>query len=156
LEDGCIGADRNPYYHKKEDTVSQNLTPTYAFDIARAGLATLATLAQPLATCFAEAPQLSAVGEPPQSVLLQWNAISAAITYRIYRSSYGCEGSWQLIAETSNLGWQDRDVIGDWPYQYQVEAVGNDGVCASRPSNCILVGPPPPPLYKKQFLPLIH
>jgi hypothetical protein len=156
LEDGCIGADRNPYYHKKEDTVSQNLTPTYAFDIARAGLATLATLAQPLATCFPEAPQLSAVGEPPQAVLLQWNAIPAAITYRVYRSSYGCEGSWQLIAKTSNLGWQDSDVIEDWPYQYQVEAVGSDGICASRPSNCVLVGPPPPPLYKNQFLPLIH
>jgi Zn-dependent M28 family amino/carboxypeptidase len=155
LPDGCIGADRNPYYHKKEDTVSQNLTPTYAFNIAQAGLATLGALAEPLAACFTNAPQLSVVGEPPKAALLQWDAIPGAITYRVYRSSYGCEGSWQVIAETGNLDWQDSDVLEDWPYQYQVEAVGSDGVCASRPSNCVLVGPPPPPVYKKQFLPLI-
>ena len=155
LEDRCIGTDMNSHYHSIEDTVNKNLTPDYAFDIAQAGLATVMELATPLSACFTETIQLSVMTESPESVLLQWNSIPDARTYRVYRSNYGCEGSWQVIGETANLDWQDSEVIEDWPTQYQVEAIGSDGVCASQSSNCVLVGPQPPPVYEKLFLPLI-
>lgn len=155
LEDKCIGTDMNSHLHSIEDTVNINLTPGYAFDIAQAGLATVMELATPMAACFTETIQLSLVTEPPESVLLQWNSIPDASAYRVYRSNYGCEGSWQVIGETTNLDWQDTNVIKDWPYQYQVEAIGSDGVCVSQPSNCVLVGPQPPPVYERLFLPLI-
>ncbi len=44
---GCQGLDGNPVYHKPEDTVDR-VNVSYAFDIARASLASLSELAEPL------------------------------------------------------------------------------------------------------------
>ena len=154
--DSCSGSDMNAHLHSIRDTVDQNLTPDYGFSIARAGLAAVMELAEPLSRCFTDELQLSATGEPPQTVQLQWNSIPGTHAYRLYRSSDGCQGSWQMIAETTSLEWQDQAVIEDWPYQYQVEAFNDPGGCVSPPSNCVLVGPPPPPVYKLIYLPIIH
>jgi hypothetical protein len=132
------------------------MTPDYGFTIAQAGLATVMELAGPLSLCLTGDIELSVLEESPQAVQLQWNAIPGASAYRVYRSSYGCEGSWQVLGETTTLGWQDGTVIEDWPYQYHVEALGDQGVCVSRPSNCVSVGPAPPPVYEMIYLPMIH
>ena len=152
--DSCSGTDKNPNSHSIKDTVDQNLTPDYGFAIAQAGLSTVMELAQPLAACFTGDIQLAVSGEPPGTVQLDWNTISGADGYRVFRSSFGCGGSWQVVAQTAEPGWQDGQVIEDWPYQYQVEAVA--GVCVSRPSNCVSVGPDPPPVYELIFLPIIY
>jgi hypothetical protein len=154
--DSCSGPDMNAHLHSIRDTVDQNLTPAYGFSIARAGLAAVMELAEPLSRCFTDELQLSATGEPPQTVQLQWNSIPGAQAYRLYRSSDGCQGSWQMLAETTSLQWQDHAVIEDWPYQYQVEAFNDQGGCVSAPSNCVLVGPPPPPVYQLVYLPIIY
>ena len=157
LEDNsCIGTDMNAHLHSIEDTVELNLTPDYGFAIAQAGLASVMELAEPLTVCFTETVQLAVIEEPGQAVVLQWNAIPEASTTRVYRSSYGCEGSWQVLGETSLTEWRDSEMYENWPYQYQVETIGSEGVCVSRPSNCVLVGPPPPPVYEKIFLPIVH
>ena len=157
LEDNsCIGTDMNAHLHSIEDTVELNLTPDYGFAIAQAGLASVMELAEPLTVCFTETVQLAVIEEPRQAVVLQWNSIPEASTTRVYRSSYGCEGSWQVLGETSLTEWRDSEMYENWPYQYHVETVGSEGVCVSRPSNCVLVGPPPPPVYEKIFLPIVH
>jgi leucyl aminopeptidase len=152
----CSGTDMNTHLHSINDTVDQNLTPAYGFAIAQAGLAAVMELAEPLSPCFTEGLQLTVVAEPPQTVQLQWNAIPGTSAYRVYRSSYGCQGSWQVVGETSKSAWQDPAAIEGWPYQYQVEALGGQGVCVSTASNCVMVGPPPPPVYELVYLPIIH
>jgi Zn-dependent M28 family amino/carboxypeptidase len=47
LSGGCQGVDGNPYYHKPDDTIDK-IDASFGFDVARAGLATTANLAQPL------------------------------------------------------------------------------------------------------------
>lgn len=155
-DDSCSGTDMNVHLHSIRDTIDRNLTPDYGFAIAQAGLATVMELAEPLSPCFTEELHLTVVEEPPQKVQLRWNAIPGASAYRVYRSSYGCEGSWQVVGETLKLEWQDQTAIEGWPYQYQVEALGDQGVCVSLPSNCIQVGPPPPPVYELIYLPIIY
>lgn len=155
-DDGCLGTDMNTRLHSIEDTVALNLTPDYGFSIAQAGLAAGMELAQPLSSCFTETVQLDVIEGLPQAVELGWHSIPKVSTYRVFRSSYGCEGSWQELGETSDLEWQDSGMIEGWPYQYQVEAVGVDGVCVSRPSNCISVGPAPPPVFEQIYLPMVY
>jgi Zn-dependent M28 family amino/carboxypeptidase len=48
---GCKGFDPNPYYHRPGDTV-QNINRDLAFDVARAGLATTASLGRPMRSRF--------------------------------------------------------------------------------------------------------
>ena len=155
-DDGCLGTDMNTRLHSIEDTVALNLTPDYGFAITQASLAAGMELALPLSSCFTETVQLDMIEELPQSVELGWNAIPKVSTYRVFRSSYGCEGSWQEIGETSDSEWQDDGLMAGWPYQYQVEAVGVDGVCVSRPSNCVSIGPAPPPVYEHIYLPMVY
>lgn len=44
---GCVGQDPNPHYHTRQDVIA-NLNPETAFAIAKAGLAAVAGLAQPI------------------------------------------------------------------------------------------------------------
>ena len=155
-DDSCLGTDMNSRLHSIEDTVALNLTPDYGFAIAQAGLASGMELAQPLSTCFTHTLQSDVSEESGQAVVLGWNTIPKATATRVYRSSFGCEGTWQELGETSDSEWQDDGVMEGWPYQYQVEAVGEDGVCVSRPSNCVSVGPAPPPVYEHIFMPLVY
>ncbi|MDX1388901.1 MAG: M28 family metallopeptidase, partial [Acidobacteriota bacterium] len=57
---GCDGGDANPWIHHVNDTIALNMTPTFGFDVARAAIATVSTMAGPIETCFEEAPVLSA------------------------------------------------------------------------------------------------
>lgn len=155
LPNGCEGADHNPYYHSVKDTIELNVTPSYAFDIARDGLATIASLAKPIEACFTNPPQIELLESSSDNVSLRWESIPQAASYRIYRSSFGCDEGWQAIDETSDLEWVDDQIREDWPYQYQIEALTADGLCVSKPSNCVLVGLLPPPVYSHSYLPLV-
>lgn len=46
LADGCAGVDGTPYYHRPGDTLDKINVP-FAFDVARAGIATVSDLAVP-------------------------------------------------------------------------------------------------------------
>lgn len=152
LPGGCVGVDFNPHYHSAQDTVQENLTPVYAYDIFRAALAATASLAGPLEACFSQSPELALSGEPPQPVQLTWTPVSGAQSYRVWRSSSGCEEGWQAQTVTDNLSWTDASARPDWPYAYQVEALGA-GSCVSPPSSCVEIGPLPPAPYHFYFLP---
>ena len=153
-ENGCQGVDRNPHYHTSRDTVAENLTPAYGFDIARASLGAIAALATPVLECFQATPELSIVRESPTSLSLEWDPIPGAEEYRILRSSYGCNEGWQVLDVTDSLFWSDEGLHEDWPYQYQVEALSTGGSCVSRSSSCLSIGPPPPPRFLTTYLPI--
>jgi hypothetical protein len=156
LQNGCQGSDRNPYYHKAQDTIELNLTPTYAFDVARAGMGTIAALAKPLGVCFSKAPYIKSVESTSAGVMLSWKGVPKAESYRVYRSSFGCDQGWEAIVETTELDWVDKQTKLGWPYQYQIEAVSEDGSCVSRLSNCVSVGPSTPPVFPYIYLPIIN
>jgi leucyl aminopeptidase len=139
LVDGCVGSDANPAYHTTSDTMA-NVTGTFGFDIARAGLATIAAMAIPVGACFDQAPAVS-VTPGVSSVSVEWSPVPGANAYRVYRSTAGCEGQWFEIAETPETIWLDPAADEARPYFYQVEAVDADGVCVSPASSCATATP---------------
>jgi hypothetical protein len=152
--DGCQGVDRNPHYHTSQDTVAENLTPEFGFDVARASLGAVAALAIPSSECFQIVPELSLVSDSPTSLALNWDPVPGAEKYRILRSSYGCSEGWQVLAETDDFTWQDEGLYENWPYQYRIEALPAGGSCVSQPSPCLKVGPLPPPRFSITYLPV--
>jgi leucyl aminopeptidase len=155
-ENGCLGEDMNPYYHTREDTIALNLTPGYAYDIARAAMEATASMAGPV-TGFAPlpTPELSIDEMQPGQVSMSWMVVPQAESYRVFRSSFGCQDWGVKVAETSDTFWVDETVRADWPYQYRIEAVLGDGITVSSASNCVAVGPEPPPRYHYYYFPTV-
>jgi leucyl aminopeptidase len=143
LPDGCAGQDANPGYHTSNDTVASNLSPPFGFDIARAGLATIAAMAVPVGACFSDVPMLTAL-PGVGSVGLSWTPVAGAAGYRLYRSTRGCQGQWFEIAETTATFWMDDQANEAQTYSYRVEAFDADGFCVSAESNC---APATPTIY---------
>ena len=155
-ENGCVGEDMNPNYHTKEDTIELNLTPDFAYDIARAALETTASLAVPDSQAPSRpAPNLNILETQTDQVSLAWTSAPQAESYRVFRSSFGCQHWGEKITETADSVWTDEDVRVEWPYQYRVEAVFGDGVSVSQPSNCVSIGPEPPPIFHTYYFPTI-
>jgi leucyl aminopeptidase len=155
-ENGCIGVDMNPNYHTRDDTIQLNLTPEFAYDIARAAMETIASLAVSIALDPSpDMPNLTILETTPEWVSLNWTIVPQAQYYRVFRASFGCQDWGVKIAETTFPGWIDETVRSDWPYQYRVEAVLPDGITVSPPSNCVTVGPVALPNYHFSFFPII-
>jgi leucyl aminopeptidase len=155
-EDGCVGADMNPYYHMMEDTIDLNLTPDFAFDIARAAWETTASLAVPVTPIQnPTGPTLRILDYQPDRVSLTWTSVASVQSYRVFRSSFGCQHWGVKVAETEDSTWTDEGIKEEWPYQYRVEAVFSDGNRVSKPSNCVSIGPEPPPSYHTFYFPMI-
>lgn len=140
LPNGCIGTDFNPYYHSSNDTIP-NMSLSYTYDIARAGLASIAAMAIPIQSCFNDVPTLTATAGLLK-VDLSWTSVSGAASYRIYRSLQGCNGQWFEVVDTSETNYSDTNINPDTTYFYYVEAVDSDGFCVSSISNCESVTPP--------------
>ena len=139
-----------------DDTIALNLTPDYAYDIARAAMETAASLAGTIIShTIPTAPTLVISDTLSDQVRMTWTVVPQAISYRVFRSSFGCQDWGIKIGEITDTNWIDKTVRSDWPYQYRVEAVLGDGVTVSPPSNCVAVGPEPPPPYHYRYFPMI-
>jgi hypothetical protein len=138
LPGGCVGVDRNPYYHTINDTVLAMNMPV-GFDIARAGLATVMDLAVPQGSCFTSSPQVS-LALHQDGVTITWEAVPGASSYRIYRADNSCAGVFNLLQQgVSATSWTDATVENGHAYAYQVEAVALDGMCVSERSDCRVI-----------------
>ena len=135
LPGGCVGGDFNPYYHTIDDNLS-TMTVSYAYDIGRAGLASIAAMAIPIESCFSEVPVLTTNTSSALQVKVNWTTLTDANTYRVYRSAQGCEGQWIEMAEVAGNEWIDLNVTPGTTYYYYVEGVAADGFCVSDMSNC--------------------
>lgn len=138
---GCVGSEPNPGIHTVNDNIpAGNVMPSFAHRIAKAGFATGAAMAIPIQACFTSAPFLTAT-PVTGGVDLSWASIAGASTYRVFRSTQGCEGQWFEIGSTAGTTFTDATGVTGTVYQYYVEAVAADGFCVSAPSACISSGP---------------
>lgn len=144
LPNGCVGQDRNPYYHTVGDTFDR-LNPAQGAAVLQASLASIANLAGPRSFCHVPAPQLELVSTNG-AVELRWRPAPFAETYRLLRSAIGCQGPWQRIVETDLTGYSDGSASGPVFYQLEAAAGAWDGYCVSLPGNClsVLVSTPTP------------
>ena len=61
------------------------------------------------------------------SIQVSWNAISGAVSYRVYRSS-GAAGTYTSIGTTTSAPYNDTNRTVSTPYYYKVSAVNNDNI----------------------------
>jgi leucyl aminopeptidase len=129
---GCIGADRNPYYHTVNDRIAQ-MNLAAGADIARAGVATAVNLAGPTGVCGGGPALALSAGRSASQAQLTWSALQGAAGYRIWRSTQGCGGPWEQVGETSTPGqpWLDALPATNQAYVYQVQALGVEGCALS-------------------------
>lgn len=71
----------------------------------------------------------------PNRIDLAWGAAPGAASYRIYRSTAGCDTALAPIATVTTTSYQDTAVSGGRTYSYRVVAVNSCGAESAR-SNC--------------------
>lgn len=131
----CVGVDSNPNYHKVTDTIA-NMHPGYAFEIAKAAIATAANLAGASETCLAgTAPQFNSADVLTGGINLAWGTVQEALGYRVLRSSERCEGEIDRSVDLAQSNWVDHALSHNQVYHYWVEAISPNG-CFSLPSGC--------------------
>ena len=129
-------ADANPYYHTENDTIDNSIDIPMAFNLVKASLAAAATIAEPQGACFETQPVLVLQSSVP-SVVLNWQSMGRWITYRLYRSSSGCEGPWlELADDLYTTKYYDAPIPAEG-LAYRLEAIAPSGMCYSLPSNCV-------------------
>jgi parallel beta-helix repeat protein len=94
------------------------------------------------------APQILLISPNPNSngsVSLQWDAVTGATSYNVYRSSSNITsvGSLTPITTTTNITYQNKE-LGNGTYYYVVTAVNASG--ESTISNCVCVTVSIPPI----------
>src|SRR5262249_41822517 len=73
-----------------------------------------------------------------RSVLLSWNAVANASSYRVYRGDGidPCEMGKIIVAETSELSFLDEGLQNGRSYSYSVMPVGSNEACTGPMSTC--------------------
>ncbi len=154
---GCGGRlDRNPHYHKITDTIDKMYMPATVATV-KAGVGTVASLADPIGKCFGGDPVVSATINE-ESILLTWPELDGADVYNIYRGTATCLGFMTRIAQVTTNSYEDTDIQYDRNYFYKVEAAETDGICISQLSNCAIAKVPTPQepvIWFDLFIPLI-
>ncbi|NLE84647.1 MAG: M28 family peptidase [Chloroflexi bacterium] len=154
---GCGGRkDENPHYHRITDTIDKMYMPA-TFATVKAGVGTVASLANPMGKCFGGDPVLKATTQE-ESVLLTWQALAGAETYNVYRGTATCQGAMTQIAQVTTNSFEDTNIQFDRNYFYKIEAVDNETVCRSQLSNCAIAKVPTPQEPVEMFdlfLPLV-
>jgi hypothetical protein len=131
-----IQADANPYYHTVNDTIANSLDVPLTFNLVKASLATAATISEPQGACFTSQPELALQSSVP-SVSLNWQQMGEWITYRLYRSTAGCDGPWMERADNLyTTSFLDAPLPAP-DLAYRLEAISPSGTCISLPSNCV-------------------
>lgn len=127
---------QNPYYHGITDTID---TLNFGFfrDSARAALAVLAELAQPVRFGYPIAPEqlratpytYSSLYNSFKNIHLSWAARPGAAGYNIYRSSISHQ-DYQILnsAPVTATVYLDRYLRNDSSFFYVVTTVGTDGL----------------------------
>ncbi len=126
----------NPYYHGITDTVD-TLDFEFFRDSARAALAVLAEMAQPVRVGYPVAPEglraesytYSSLFSAFRNIRLSWASRPGAAGYNIYRSSIPHQGYQKLnSAPVAATVYLDRLLQTDGSYFYVVTTVGADSL----------------------------
>ncbi len=128
----------NPNYHKPSDTFA-TLNMEFETSVARAALATVASLAQPVSwppapgNLTAQAQTHSSLFIRARNATLTWSPSSGAASYNVYRSvaPHGAYGtsvrSYQYVGHTAGTSYTDRFLTLGTTYYYVVTAVDGSG-----------------------------
>jgi len=139
---------QNPYYHRTTDTIDK-LNFDFFAGSARAALALLAELAQPLREGAPRTPVgltaapivYRSLFSTMKSARLSWSAQSDAAGYNVYRTNVShlsyTKINDSLVAGTSFL---DQNIRTEIPYFYVVTAVGNTGIESNRSREAAVAG----------------
>ena len=91
-------------------------------------------------TSSCPALDMPVVGFTAQSnaVVLDWDAVSGAAAYRVYRNENGCHRAQFPVAETdgATTTYTDTGLANGWPVFYRVQAIGANPACESPVSAC--------------------
>jgi hypothetical protein len=131
----CAAKTVHPHYHKTTDT-SSTLNTAFLGGVARATLATVATLAQPVSN---PAPPVNVGVSSPRVVRglflramigsVSWTPTSNQVaSYNVYRSTQP-HGAYQRINRSPVAGtsFVDRTIPAGWTFYYVVRAVDASG-----------------------------
>ncbi len=129
---GCRGVDFNPNYHTPDDRI-QFLNLPYGFDIARASLATVASMAGPLGLCFGGVQPSLTAGVIEDQLRLGWQALPGASQYRVSQFTGACGQGSPTRFFTSAPSWIAPLSQAGQSTCYQVEALS--AACVSLPSS---------------------
>jgi hypothetical protein len=126
----------NPYYHRIDDTVD-TLTPAFFSEAAKAALATVAVLAQPVRPDYPSPPRglegrasyFASFISTTKSVYLNWTASAEAAGYNVYRGTMPRVGYEKVNSgPVAGSSYVDRGVpSGSYQY-YVITAVGPSGL----------------------------
>ena len=127
---------QNPYYHQTTDTID---TLNFEFFVAsaRASLALLAELAQPVREGYPRTPVGLTVApvvyrslfNAVKSARLTWAAQAEAAGYNVYRTNFSHLDYMKLnAAPVTATNFTDSGLRTDLPYYYVVTAVGTTGL----------------------------
>ncbi|MDD2522144.1 MAG: M20/M25/M40 family metallo-hydrolase [Anaerolineaceae bacterium] len=155
---GCEArTDMNPHYHKVTDTIDKMYMPATVATV-KAGVGTVASLAEPMGKCFGGDPVVKATVKE-ESILLTWPELPGADVYNVYRSTATCLGTMTRVAQVTTNSFEDTNIQFDRNYFYKVEAAETDGVCFSQLSSCVVAKVPTPPepvVLIDLYMPLIQ
>ncbi len=74
---------------------------------------------------FADNPQIITLTAYTSGVLIGWDAVMGAENYRVFRKT--ANGSWKLMADTTQTTYIDKSAKGGNTYTYTVRCVSGDG-----------------------------
>ncbi|MGN0477034.1 MAG: hypothetical protein ACI4HM_06810, partial [Ruminococcus sp.] len=79
---------------------------------------------------FIAPPKISSVTKKNNGSLIQWENVSGASGYRLYRKTFG--SSWKILADiTSGNSYVDTSVKDNNIYSYTLRCIDKDGKCIS-------------------------
>ncbi len=80
-------------------------------------------------------PVVKSLTVKPASIVVTWNAVDGATSYRVYKRLVG--GNWKLLKTTTSTKFTDKDVVSGKSYQYTVKACNAAGLSAYKASTTV-------------------
>lgn len=85
---------------------------------------------------FIASPEISGISSSDNGVLVEWQQVRGADTYKVYRAVYG-ENVWNEIAATADTSFLDATALKGTKYKYTVSAVKDDCESVYNPDGVI-------------------
>jgi len=94
------------------------------------------------------APKIKSLKNGADGIVIKWNAISGADSYRVYRKT--TTGSWEYVGQTSKTSKTDKKAKNATKYYYTVRAVDNNVLSQYYGGEEIYsIGAPKPSIYNR-------
>jgi len=139
--EGFCGEGGNyPFYHQSSDTIANcgSGGPDFEAAAIRTYIATLAHLAQPIGRIPDTPMGLTAQGDGPNRIALNWLPQTPGSQVEVYRAAGGCTdpGPYHFVGQSASNTFVDTTASGFVPYAYTLVATAA-AECSSEISVCV-------------------